>query len=323
MRASALASALGGRLHGPDRELRGVASLHRAGPGDLAFCEGALPDASAAGAVLASAPGPSGVAVIGVPDPRAAFIRAVPLLLGVPSVEGVMPGAHVHPTARLGARVTIHPGAVVGADCEIGDDCVLFPNAVLYPRTVLGRGVRVHAGAVLGADGFSYHPTDDGLLKMPHLGRVVVEDGVEIGANTCIDRAALDDTVIGAGSKLDNLVQVGHNSQVGRAVLLAGQVGLSGSVTLEDGAVLGGQAGVADHRRVGAGAQVGAQSGVGRDLPPGGRYLGTPARPVRATRRVWAAARRLPDLLREVRDLGRRVAALESDADADAPDGSP
>jgi len=266
-----------------------------------------------AGVVIARAAAPGATTLLAA-DPRGAFLDALALLFPVEPPGGVMPGAHVHPEATLGPDVTIHPGAVVGAGCVIGAGSVVFANAVLYPGTVLGRGVRVHAGAVLGADGFSYHPGPDGPRRMPHLGRVVIEDGVEIGANTCIDRGALSDTVVGAHSKLDNLVQVGHNGRLGRAVLLAGQVGLSGSVTVGDGAVLGGQAGVADHRRIGAGARVGAQAGVGRDVPAGETVLGTPAEPAGRRRRVWVALRRLPELARAVERLAARVAALEDGA---------
>lgn len=306
--AHALARRLGLAAVGPDVSVCGVAPLEDCPPGCLTFADRSPP--FCAGVVIAVSPVAKTTTLLS-PDPRGAFLDALMLLFPVEPPGGVMPGAHVHPTAALGPGVTIHPGAVVGARCVVGAGSVVFPNAVLYAGTVLGRSVRVHAGAVLGADGFSYHPGPDGPRRMPHLGRVVVEDGVEIGANTCIDRGALSDTVIGAHSKLDNLVQVGHNGRLGRAVLLAGQVGLSGSVTVGDGAVLGGQVGVADHRHIGAGARVGAQAGVSRDVPEGETVLGTPAEPAGRRRRVWAALRRLPELARAVDALAVRVAALE------------
>jgi UDP-3-O-[3-hydroxymyristoyl] glucosamine N-acyltransferase len=232
------------------------------------------------------------------PDPRAAFIAAVPLVVDTEAQTGVHPRATVHPSAHLGSDVTLHPGVVVGPGCAVGDRTVLFPNVVLYAGTRVGADVRIHAGAVIGADGFGYHPTADGLKKMPHVGRVVVEDGVEIGANTCIDRAALGETRVRSGAKIDNLVQVAHHCDVGSGALLVAQTGLSGSVHVGTGAVLGGQVGVADHRRIGAGAHVGAQSGVHRDVPDEATVLGTPARPIAETRRIWAALRWLPRLVR-------------------------
>lgn len=310
VQAAALADHVGGTLVGPDRTIHGVAPLADARPDTLTFSDRAIPRHSMAGVVLATAPSP-GRTVVVVTDPRAAFLAALDWMFPTPPAAGVMPGSHVHPTVTVGANVTIHPGAVVGAHCEIGDGTVVFANAVLYPHTQLGRDVRVHSGAVLGADGFSYHPGTNGPRKMQHLGRVVVHDGVEIGANTCIDRGALSDTVVGQHTKLDNLVQVGHNSQLGAGVLVAGQAGLSGSVVIADGAVLGGQVGVAEHRRIGAYAQVGAQSGVSRDVPPSATVLGTPARSARRTRRVWAVLQRLLELAAEVRENRRRVAVLD------------
>ena len=296
--AQALADALGLVLHGHCRPLSGVARLDAAGPTDLAFWDGAgPPPATGAGLLLARAPRTAGATLV-APDPRAAFIAAVPLVVDTQVPTGVHPRATVHPTAQLGRDVTLHPGVVVGAECVVGDRTVLFANVVLYAGTVVGTDVRIHAGAVLGADGFGYHATSSGLQKMPHVGRVVIEDGVEIGANTCIDRAALGETRVRQGAKLDNLVQVAHHGDVGPGALIAAQTGLSGSVTVGAGAVVGGQVGVADHRCIGAGAQVGAQSGVHRDVPEGAAVLGTPARPLAQTRRIWAALRWLPELLR-------------------------
>ncbi len=304
--ASAIADLVGGALHGPDREVRAVAPVETAGPDCAAFVEGAprADRAGAAGVLICRAPLPGRTCVV-VEDPRRAFAALLRRLFPEEHRPGVHPGAHVDPTARLGPGVVVHPGAWIGADCEVGAGTVIFPHVVLYPRTVVGRRCRIHAGAVLGADGFSYHPGPEGPEKMPQVGRVVVEDDVEIGANTCIDRAFLGETRIGRGSRLDNLVQVGHNSRLGRGVLVAGQAGLSGSVTLDDGVVLGGQVGIADHVRIGAGARLGARTGVHRDLEGGRDYLGAPAMPLREARRVWAALRRLPEVLRRLRVLER------------------
>lgn len=301
MTASELAALVGGRLVGPDRPFAGLAPLERAGPGELAFARGPVPEGCAAGVLLARAP-VEGRTVVVVDDPKAAFGLVIEALFPEVLEPGVHPGATVHPSARLGEGVVVHPGCWVGPGCEIGERTVLFPNVVLYPGTRIGRRCRVHAGAVLGADGFAYQPGPTGPRRVPHVGGLRVEDDVEIGANTTIDRGLLEDTVIGAGSKIDNLVQIGHNVALGRAVILAAQVGLAGSARIGDGAVLGGQAGVADHARVGAGARVGAQAGVHGEVPAGEAVLGTPAVPVRLARRIFAAWRLLPELVRSRRD---------------------
>jgi UDP-3-O-[3-hydroxymyristoyl] glucosamine N-acyltransferase LpxD len=210
----------------------------------------------------------------------------------------VHPTATVHPSAILGVASAVHAGAFVGAWCQVGAGTVLYPNVVLYPGTVVGDRCRIHAGAVLGADGFRYQSDPKGPQKVPQVGRVIVGDDVEIGPNCVIDRAFLEATRIGDGSKLDGLVMVGHNVQIGRGAVLAAQVGLAGGVKVGDGAMLGGQAGVAEHREIGAGAMVAGQSGVGRDVPPGEAVLGSPAMPLRVARRVYAVLPRLPELVR-------------------------
>jgi UDP-3-O-[3-hydroxymyristoyl] glucosamine N-acyltransferase len=172
---------------------------------------------------------------------------------------------------------------------------MLFPNVVLYPNTQIGADCRIHAGTVIGADGFSYHPTAEGLRKVPQIGRVVIEDGVEIGANSTIDRAFLDETRIGQGSKIDNQVHIGHNAILGRSVVIAAQTGLAGSVTIGDGALLGGQVGVVEHTHIGKESRVGAQSGVNKDVDDGQTVLGTPAEPAMKMKRIYAALRKLPD----------------------------
>lgn len=294
-----------------------VESVERARPDQLCFVRDVrnwekwtARGAAAAGIVLAPASLKDeiakvslapGIAVLLVRDADLALVTVLGMIEGACALPRPGPGVHpstvVHPTARIdptaiiGPECTIGPDAMIGAQvlikercsigpsCVIGDDSVLHPGVVLYAHTHVGRRVIVHANAVLGADGFGYRfdPAKGGLAKIPHVGNVVIGDDVEIGANTCIDRAKFGSTRIGDGTKIDNLVQIGHGCQVGRSVIICGQVGLAGSVSVGDGAMLGGQAGVADQRSIGVGAMVAAQSGVESDLPPKSRVIGSPA----------------------------------------------
>ncbi|GDX78857.1 UDP-3-O-acylglucosamine N-acyltransferase [Deltaproteobacteria bacterium] len=297
-RASALAGLSGGVLHGHDVRLTGVAALDEATPEDFAFFDGKRGIAeTAAGMILAKAPDPRRPTVV-VPDPLAAMAALLTALF--PEVCPAPGTPSIHPDARVDSSAVLHPGVVIGRDVEIGADSVLFPNVVLYPGTRIGQRVRIHAGTVLGGDGFRYHPTATGLLKVPHVGRVVVEDDAEIGANVCIDRGMLGDTRIGRGAKIDNLVQIGHNCEIGAYAILVSQVGLSGSVTVGPGAILAGQVGVKDHVVIGAGARLGARSAVHTDIPAGETWLGEPARPVREAMKVYAAFKYLPELVKRL-----------------------
>ena len=309
MDAAWLAALVGGETAGPAGRFETVAPLDAAGPAHAAYAEGTVPTDCRAGVLLVKAPVPGRCCVV-VADPKAAFIVLLAHLFPETHRPGVHPGAHVDPTARLGEGVAIYPGAFVGADCEIGAGTIIFPNAVIYPRTTIGRRCRIHAGAVVGADGFSYHPTAAGLRKVPQVGRVVIGDEVEIGAGATIDRAFLTETRLGDGVKLDNLVHVGHNSQLGRGVIAAAQTGISGSCTIGDFAVLGGQVGIADHAEIGAGAQLGARAAAHGRLAGGQAYLGVPAAPIRLTRRVMAVTRRLPEMWRMLQRLQRTVDRL-------------
>ena len=228
------------------------------------------------------------------------------------AANGIAPGAHVHPQARLEDGVRVDPGAVVGPGAEIGSGTVLGPNAVIGPNVRIGRDcsigagatlthalvgnrVIVHPGARIGQDGFGFAMGAGGHLKVPQIGRVIVQDDVEIGANTTIDRGASRDTVIGEGTKIDNLVQIAHNVVIGRHCVIVSGVGISGSTTLEDYVVLGGQVGVVGHLRIGMGAQIAGSSNVNRDVPPGSRWGGTPAKPVRTWFREMTTLARLAE----------------------------
>ena len=320
-----IAEFVGARVVGDGSiEVSGVASLHSAGPADLVFVEDekhlAAALASRAGGVIAGtfATEPISARPLLISDhPKLAFARAA-RLLGEPTLPTM--GAHatavIHPSARLGPGVVVEGRAVlnekveigerthigencaIGAGVVIGNDCAIYPNVTIYPATRIGNRVIVHAGAVLGSDGFGY--VRDGKTgryeKFPQVGRLVIEDDVEIGANATIDRGALDETRIRRGAKIDNLVHVGHNCEIGEDVVIAAQTGLSGSIVIENGVVLGGQVGIGEHARVCEGVMVGGQGGI---LPnkilqgKGVAFWGTPAQPLRQYLKQLAVMARL------------------------------
>jgi UDP-3-O-[3-hydroxymyristoyl] glucosamine N-acyltransferase len=332
-----IAAALGATVEGdPSRVVRGVAPLDTAGPADVSFVTdpryASAAQASRAGAFVAP-PGVTGLPapVLRAAAPRLALIDLIalfhpptPLAPGVHPTAVVAADARVAPTASVGALAVVEAGAEIGAGARlhpltyvgrgvvIGDESVLYPHVVIREGVWLGRRVIVHAGAVIGADGFGYAFDGARHRKIPQVGGVRIEDDVEIGANTTIDRATLGETVVSQGTKIDNLVQIGHNVEIGAHTVIAGQVGISGSCRIGRGVVMAGQVGVADHITVGDGAVLGAQSGIHADIAAGGKVLGTPARPLTESKRIMLATGHLPDLLRQVRTLKRRLARLES-----------
>ena len=319
-----IAQAVDARLHGDESaQMGGVASIESAGVGDLVFVgeEKYLAQAlgSGAGAVIAGefAVGAVGKPLLIVRNPKLAFTRAARFLRDEDVLEkGVAPSAVVHSSVKLGAGVAVADRAVIaegaeigggtriGGGCaigrgvKIGNECEIYPNVTMYPGTTLGDRVIVHAGAVLGSDGFGYvRDAKSGRYeKFPQVGRLVIEDDVEIGANTTIDRGALDETRIGRGTKIDNLVHIGHNCHIGENVVIAAQTGLSGSIVIEKDVVLGGQVGIGEHARIEEGVMLGGQGGV---LPnkvlrgKGVAFWGTPAQPVREYLKQLAALARL------------------------------
>ncbi len=334
--AAEVAALVEGRLigdGGTGARLSAVAPLDTAGPSDLSFLSSgkylAAFTASKAGAVLVTAehaaePGGPALRIV-VTDPHRAMLRAVRALYpeaarprGVAATarigrdaelgDGVAIGAYavVGEGARLGARVVLMEGCVVGAGVTIGADSLLYPQVVCYPGTVIGARAIVHAGARLGSDGFGYVQTAKGHEKIPHVGRCVIGDDVEIGANTTIDRGSIGDTMVGDGTKIDNLVHVAHNCRIGKRCLIMAQVGMAGSLHVEDDAILAGQAGFAGHITVGRGARIGAQSGVTGDVAPGEMVSGYPARPHRDVMRATAALYRLADIVTELEALVER-----------------
>lgn len=315
----------------------GMAPLEEAKSGDLAFVAGdsSVPDrlaASRASAVLVAPDMPVDRPALRVPDPYLGFIRLVEAYfpeqhpawgidgravlasdVAVGQRVNVGPYVVVGEGTRLEDDVVIYPGTYIGPGCHIGPECILYANVSLYPRVTLGRGVVVHSGAVIGADGFGYRRLDGGdYRKIPQVGGVLIGDGVEIGANTCIDRATLGNTVVEAGAKLDNLVQIGHNSVVGAYTVMAGQAGVSGSVRVGARVRVGGQAGVADHLTVGDGAAIAAQAGVAADVAPGTMVLGSPAVPSTHAKRAHFYGLRLGELFQRVKQIQRRLEVLES-----------
>lgn len=329
--AASIAATVGGILVGDGAaEVSGTAPLDRAQSHHLTFLSSAkyapLLVASDAGVLLVSpelaeSPGGARARVI-VPKPHDAMLALLPILhppvvrepgihptavlgRGVVLEAGVFIGPYVvvGDGARICARAQLHAHVVVGAGVELGDDCEIYPSVTLYPGTSLGARVTVHAGARIGSDGFGYVYRDGVHAKIPHVGRCIIESDVEIGANTTIDRGSIDDTVIGAGTKIDNLVHIAHNVRIGRLCIIIAQVGIAGSVRVEDGAVLGGQVGISGHHTIGRGAKLAAQAGVFGDVPPGETWSGYPARPHREALRAQAAMFRLPSILRALERL--------------------
>jgi len=225
----------------------------------------------------------------------------------------VDPSAHVGPQCVIGERVRIGADAVlvgrnfISDDCVVGEECRLYPNVTLYPRSALGRRVRIHAGSVIGSDGFGYVFDKGEHRKVPQVGQVIIHDDVEIGANVTIDRAALGATVIGRGTKIDNLVQIAHNVTIGEHCILVAQVGIAGSTKIGNYVTIAGQVGVAGHLRIADKVTIAAQSGVMHHIPEGQKWLGSPAGPDRVMKRQYLAMERLPELLRRVQELERRL----------------
>jgi len=321
-----------------DVEISGVGSIEEAGARDVSFLAnpkyaGRLGKTRAAAVIV-----PEGVDVpaASVPlvtdEPYFAFLKVLEFFdTRLPSdiAEGIDSRAAVHPGARLGKDVSIGPFAVVGEGVEIGDGtiigpcsvvlknttigkgCVIYPNVTIMDGCEIGDGVILHSGVVVGSDGFGFVPRGGRLHKIPQTGTVKIEDDVEIQACTCIDRAAFGVTVIGKGSKLDNLVQVGHNVRIGPGTVIASQTGISGSTSIGGGVRVGGQAGFAGHLKVGDGVSVGARSGVTKDVSPGKTVSGFPARKHSRELRVEAALQELPELVKKVRELEKRIRELE------------
>ncbi len=333
-----LARQLGCRLEGDGAiEVTRVAGLEDAGPGEVTFLAnpkyasrlaGTQASAVIADETVTAAP----CAVLRTPQPYVAFAAAVGVLTPpLPPVPGISGLASIDPTAALGAdvaigpfvvigprvrigpRTVVHAHVAIGGEASIGADCVIHAHVSIRDGVVIGDRVVLQDAAVLGSDGFGFARRPDGThLKIPAVGRVVIEDDVEIGAHTAVDRPAVGETRIAAGTKIDNLVQVAHGVRIGRRVLLAAQVGIAGSTTLDDDVVMAGQSGATGHVRVGRGAIVAAKSAVTKDVAPGHHVAGIPASEVDEWREAAVLVRRLPELRKALSDIETRLAALEA-----------
>jgi len=307
--------------------LKGFAPADRAQAGDLTFAENEnyfqRAEQSAASAVIVDGPFKSERKVlIRVANARMAFARTLPLFFPAPVYpSGIHPTAVVAPTAQIDPTAFVGPCCVVGdkvqvgaksvlqgcshigAETRIGEDSHIFPNVTIYPGTEIGNRVRIHSGTVIGSDGFGYVLDQGTHLKVPQIGNVIIRDDVEIGANVTIDRGALGPTVVNKGTKIDNLVQIGHNVVIGEHCLVVSQVGIAGSTRLGNYVILAGQAGLAGHLKIGNRVSVAAQSGVMTNIPDGEKWLGSPAQPDRQSKRQMIAIQKLPELMKRVADL--------------------
>jgi UDP-3-O-[3-hydroxymyristoyl] glucosamine N-acyltransferase len=338
MKITEIAALVNGELNGDgDTDIVGIAALESAGPSDITFVDGsralARAKQSAAGCFLVALNSAlPGKTTIAVDQPKIALIKLAARLLPVERPEpGIHPTAVVASSARvaqdasvgpqavveagasIGARTQIAAGSHIGRRGIIGADCVIHPRVTIYPGVCIGNRVVVHSGAVIGADGFGYVFAEGRQQKFPQIGGTVIEDDVEIGANTTIDRGSLGETVIGAGSKIDNMVQIAHNVRIGRHCVIAAQVGIAGSVSVGDGVMMGGQVGIADRARIEDQAMIGAQAGVlpGKVVRRGVFVWGTPARPLPEYKKTYTQIAELPKLGKKIDALAARIGESE------------
>ena len=335
-----IADLVGGRVHGDGAlEIRTVGSLERATRGALAYAEGKhlakLAGTEASCVLIPEGEIPDRTVIV-VPRPRAAFARAAQWLLP-PRLPppGVHETALVAGDATLGADVSVgawtiveggaaigsgtvvYPGAYVGAGASLGAHCIVYPRVVLYPGTTVGNRVVLHAGVVIGSDGFGFVFDGERQIKVPQVGRAQIGDDVEIGANACIDRGALDETIVADGVKIDNLCHLGHNVRIGNHAVISAQTGIAGSSTVGREAIIGGQVGIADYCRIDDHGVVGAQCGIPsrKRVPAGQPFWGTPARPLKDIKKQQGYLRRLPRMAAELESLRAEVEALRAKLD--------
>jgi UDP-3-O-[3-hydroxymyristoyl] glucosamine N-acyltransferase len=318
--------------------ITGCAAAENAKAGDLTFADKErhflVAEQSQASAILVAGTFTSeSKTLIRVPDARVAMARLLPHFFPPkPHAAGIHPTAviaataQVDPTAHIGPHVVIGENVVIGArtallggnhvghDSRIGEDTTLYPGVILYPHCKLGHRVGIHSGCVIGGDGYGYVLDGAGFREVLQIGDVVIEDDVEIGAGSTVDRAAFGSTIIGAGTKVDNLVHLAHNVKIGKNSIIMGQVGIAGSTEIGSYTVVASQTGIAGHLKIGNQVHIGAKSGLMRDVPDGSKILGVPAVPDKQTKRQWLAVQQLPELMKRVRELEKQIAELTAAA---------
>ncbi len=333
-----LADLVHGQVHGDgDLVISAARPLQEAAAGDITYIDGdkhlmQLHASPAAAAVAPPSVPLNGKTLIRVNDPMAAFVSIVRHLHGRPElpVLGIDPRAFVHPSVKHGMELSVHPfacveagtvlgdrcrihsGVVIGRDCRIGNDVTIYPNAVLYDGTHIGDRAIIHANVVLGADGFGYRFQEGKHVKVPQQGYVDIGMDVEIGACTTIDRGTFGATAIGPGTKIDNLVQIGHNCQIGKHNIFVSQLGMAGSCSTGSYVVIAGQVGVADHVHIGDGAIIGAKAGVVKDIPAGQKTLGAPATPEREQKRILMSLEHLPEMRKDLRKIKQQLGITDA-----------
>jgi len=330
---SELARSVGGSLTGEGSVTVGdIRDIEEAGSGDLAFVfrkksASLLEKTKASCAIVPADIGTAPIPVIKCKNPNIAFIKAVELIMpgAVTRPDGIHESASIGKDVKLGRGVSvgahacledgaeIADGTVIYAQCyvarsvRIGKNCVIYPNVTVRENSRIGDRVIIHSGCVIGSDGFGYERTPRGHGKVPHIGGVIIEDDVELGANTTVDRAKIAYTRIGQGTKVDNLVQIAHNVTIGKHCIIAAQSGISGSVKIGNGVMMGGQAGIADHLEIGDGAMIAAQSGLMKSLPPGTVVLGSPARPIRRSHTIFILLSKLPEVYKRLLAVEKKL----------------
>ena len=329
MKLRELAGLIGGRIAGdPDVEISGVSGIENAKEGDITFLLGDKEITSLAASALIVKEEIRGLttSMLVADNPQFTFARALEVFYVKPySPSGISdkavigsnvkmgddvsihPNTYISNNVQLGSRVTVSPGVFLGEGVIVGDDSFLYPNVTIRENVKIGGKVIVHSGAVIGSDGFGYVPEKGKNYKIPQVGGVIIEDEVEIGANVCIDRATVGNTIIGCGTKIDNLAQIAHNVKIGRNCIIVAQVGIGGSVEIGDRVILAGQVGVKDHVKIGSGAIVAAKSGVSGNIPDGQVYSGTPAIPHGISLRAQSLYSKLPEYLKRIRKIEKKL----------------
>lgn len=332
MKLKELAALTGGTISGdPEVEINGVSGINEAAAGDITLLAdrkmiASASDSAASAFIVKKELRGVEKSMIVSDNPRLVFAKALEILhvppaapsgisdkafIGEHTVMGeeisIHPFAYIGSNVSLGARVTISTGAYIGDNVSIGDDSLIYPNVTIRGKARIGNNVIIHPGAVIGSDGFGYVPEKNGHHKIPQIGGVIIEDNVEIGANVTIDRSTTGNTIIGSGSKIDNLTHVAHNVKLGKNCIIIAQVGISGSVEVGDGAILAGQVGVRDHITIGSNTMVGAKSGVVKDIPDGKVYSGIPAIPHRSWLKVQNIVSKLPEYIKRLQKLEKKL----------------